>query len=70
MPIHDSEAEYLAKAIAKYRARKPVGRPSVAEETMIVVPLAVQGMTGALTQGKVIEATRRLFTNWHKTYAG
>ena len=64
-----TEAEVVAKAVAKFRARKPVGRPSVAEETMIVVHLAVQRMRGVLTQGKVIEATRRLFTKWHNTYA-
>ena len=68
MIIHDpDEAKVAAKAIDKFRARKPVGRPSLATDTMIVVHFAVQRMTGALTQGGVMRATRTLFTQWHDT---
>jgi hypothetical protein len=70
MPSHESESEFIAKAVAKaaakakakYRARKPVGRPSLALETMIIVAYAMQRMPlGDLTQGAVMRATRDLY---------
>ena len=67
-----SEAAYLAAALARYRTRTRTphpakGRPSEARDTLAMIHLAAQRMTGALTQGRIMAATVALFAEWHKT---
>ena len=70
-PRDQSEEEYLAAARARYRKHtrtpKPVGRPSLAPDTMMFVHIAATRSHGALTQGNLYKATEALFDDIHKT---
>ena len=63
-----TEEEVVAKARAKFRARKPVGMPSRAADIMTVVHVAVQRMTGPLNQAKVMQATLPFYEKLHEKH--